>query len=71
MDASGTPNSSDTTPGVSDNSSDAKSFTVIPASTTRTPSSLANEVQSDVDNGGAVLEDDTDLLAPSAPAQSF
>lgn len=71
MDASGTPNSSDSTPVVSDNSSNAQSLTVTPATTTRSSSSMANEVQSDVDNGGAVLEDDTDLLAPSAPAQSF
>ena len=69
MDASGTPNSSDGAPVVSDNSSE--SLTVTPATTTRSSSSMANEVQSDVDNGGAVLEDDTDLLAPSAPAQSF
>ena len=71
MDASGTPNSSEGAPVVSDNSSDAQSLTVTPATTTRSSSSMANEVQSDVDNGGAVLEDDTDLLAPSAPAQSF
>ena len=71
MDASGTPNSSDGAPVVSDNSSNAQSLTVTPATTARSSSSMANEVQSDVDNGGAVLEDDTDLLAPSAPAQSF
>ena len=71
MDASGTPNSSEGAPVASDNSSDAQSLTVTPATTTRSSSSMAKEVQSDVDNGGAVLEDDTDLLAPSAPAQSF
>lgn len=68
MDASGTPNSSD---GASVVSGDSQSVTVTPATSARSSSSMASEVQSDVDNGGAVLEDDTDLLAPSAPAQSF
>ena len=32
---------------------------------------MAAEVQGNVDNGGAVLEEDENLLAPSAPAQGF
>ncbi|MGN0895062.1 MAG: BON domain-containing protein [Succinivibrio sp.] len=67
MDNSGTPNSSDNVPVYGNSQSES----VSSVSSARNSSSLAQEVQSDVDNGGAVLEDDNDLLAPSAPAQSF
>lgn len=65
MDASGTPNSSDGAPVVS-----GETTTPSVQSATRS-SSLAEEAQSSVDNGGAVLEDDESLLSPSTPAQSF
>lgn len=67
MDASGTPNSSDGAPVVS---SDGVSTTSTSTQSATRSSSLAEEAQSSVDNGGAVLEDD-ELLSPSSPAQSF
>lgn len=59
MDASGTPNSTDGAPVTTAN-------TVSSASLTQSSSSI--ETDNAVDNGGAVLEDDDNLLSPSAPA---
>ena len=65
MDQSGTPNSSDGAPVVN-----GSSKTAVKGST-NSSSSVALENQSEVDNGGAVLEDDSDLLSPSTPAQGL
>ncbi|MGN0915238.1 MAG: BON domain-containing protein [Succinivibrio sp.] len=62
MDQSGTPSSADDVKVVNGAGSIASSTN---------SSSLAEETQSSVDNGGAVLQDDSDLLSPSAPAQSL
>lgn len=73
MDASGTPNSSDGgapivgDPGTTSSASSLNSTNEYSQSS----SSMAAEVQGNVDNGGAVLEEDENLLAPSAPAQGF
>jgi len=74
MDENGTPNSSDinVTTNVREQPVTTTSASSLGSTTAvRSSSSLASEVQGDVDNGGAVLEDDENLLAPSAPAQSF
>lgn len=67
MDESGTPNSSDSAP--------VKNYYVDDSSTSVSSSSSASSMsidsQGSVDNGGAVLEDDSNLLAPSAPAQGI
>ena len=65
MDQSGTPNSSDGAPVVN-----GSSKTAVKGSA-NSSSSMALETQSEVDNGGAVLEEDSDLLAPSSPAQGL
>ena len=65
MDQSGTPNSSDGAPVVN-----GSSKTAVKGSD-NSSSSMALETQSEVDNGGAVLEEDSDLLAPSSPAQGL
>ena len=72
MDQSGTPNSSEGAP-VTNNSSSAYDETpaVNASSSSSAASSLTQDGTSDVDNGGAVLEDDESLLAPSTPAQDF
>ncbi|MGN0901833.1 MAG: BON domain-containing protein [Succinivibrio sp.] len=62
MDQSGTPSSADDVKVVNGAGSLANATN---------SSSLAEETQGSVDNGGAVLQDDSDLLAPSAPAQSL
>ena len=70
MDATGTPNSSEIM--VNSNNSASTSSTVyqVPKTEVRS-SSMGQEAQVDIDNGGAVLEEDTDLLAPSKPARSL
>lgn len=74
MDESGTPNSSDAgapvVGGESFSSSSASSLNTT-NEYSQSSSSMAAEVQGNVDNGGAVLEEDENLLAPSAPAQGF
>ncbi len=70
MDASGTPNSSDGL-GVNTAAPASSAPQSVSYSQTQSSSSMAQEVQSDVDNGGAVLEDDSNLLSPSAPAQGL
>lgn len=62
MDASGTPNSTDGAPITTSQPVSAGSLT---------QSSSSIQTDNAVDNGGAVLEDDDNLLAPSAPAASF
>ncbi|MBQ9220683.1 MAG: BON domain-containing protein [Succinivibrio dextrinosolvens] len=73
MDETGTPNSSDGAPVVGGESVGTSSAASLSSSNEypQSSSSMAAEVQGNVDNGGAVLEEDENLLAPSAPAQGF
>lgn len=69
MDASGTPNSSDGLTVTSGSSGVAA--TNASSSLVEDGSSSALESSGNVDNGGAYLEDDSNLLAPSSPAQGL
>ncbi len=71
MDSTGTPNSSDGASVVGDDGSSSSAASLSSSSYPQSSSSMAAEVQGNVDNGGAVLEEDENLLAPSSPAQGF